>query len=229
MRAKCTRCVAVLLLFLACDVTWSQAKRSVPPVQTIAEGMVWRQSPNTDGHGINQTPWKEITIANIFGFKKRPVIGDPVTVITLDSDIPAMSVGILRAQQPTKDPCTERPADYWEVELEPLKVQKFFEAPSPSNRSAAYPFDVVIIYPAVKAARQIRKNELKPQMLPKGAFIDTVKAAIDLNNDGKPDVVILEYCCSDTRKPAEGCDYTCSKTFKKVKNTWKLIDTSAPC
>ena len=180
--------------------------------------MIWRSSAN-----------KEITITNISPFKKRPVIGDAVSVVTLDSDIPTLSVRILRAKKQTEDPCTERPVNWWEIELEPLKERNFFEVTAPAERSAEYPFDVVIIYPAVKFARQVGKDQLKLGMLPKGVFVDTVKAAIDLNDDGAPDLVVLEYCCSDRKKPPEACEYTCGKTFKKVRNTWKLIDTFAPC
>ncbi len=42
------------------------------------------------------------------------------------------------------------------------------------------------------------------------------------------DIVITEYCCNNRKKPPSACDLTCGKTFKKVKNVWKLVDTSAP-
>ena len=66
-------------------------------------------------------------------------------------------------------------------------------------------------------------------MLPKGVALNTVKGAIDLTNDGIPDVLIVEYCCGNPNKAAEECDNTCGKTFKKIRNIWKLIDTAAPC
>lgn len=66
-------------------------------------------------------------------------------------------------------------------------------------------------------------------MLPKGVAMNTVIGAIDLTSDGIPDVLIVKYCCDNPKKAAEECDYTCGKTFKKIRNIWKLIDTSAPC
>lgn len=66
-------------------------------------------------------------------------------------------------------------------------------------------------------------------MLPRGVAIKTVKAAVDLTNDGNPDVLVVEYCCGNPKKTAKDCDYTCGKTFKKTRNVWKLIDSSTPC
>jgi hypothetical protein len=124
--------------------------------------------------------------------------------------------------------CDESLPRAWEVELEPLTQKQVFDAPSPRERNPAYPFDVVVIYPAVKIAHEMRKDQLNREMLPRGVSINTVKAAIDLNDDRKPDVVVVEYCCLQTQQPPE-CDYTCGKTFKKVKNIWKLFDSYAPC
>lgn len=214
----------ILVGLLVCDASWAQTKRpaSVPVVQTIGVGIVWRESAD------ERPPWKQITIANIFGFKKRPVVGQKVTVVTVGSGIPAFDLRIIKAQN-RKNPCSERLPPEWEVELEPIKQKIFFDVSSPSDRRAEFPFDVVILYPAVKTAQQIRKPQLKLETLPRGVVVDTVKAAIDLNVDRKPDVVEMEYCCEQETKPAKECNYTCSKTFKKVKNVWKLVDTSAPC
>jgi hypothetical protein len=218
----------LLLALFACDVSWAQEKRrmSMPEIQTIAGGSVWRVSDTKNDNGRYLPPWKEITIPTL-GFKRRPAVGDRVTVIPLDSGISPLDLRIIKTEK-KEDACDERLPAYWEVELEPIKLKKFFDFEPNPDRAAEYPFDVVVIYPAVKVARQISKARLTKGVLPGGVSIDTTKAAIDLTNDGKPDVVVIEYCCEGTKKIDE-CDYTCGKTFKKVRNSWKLIDTSTPC
>ena len=63
---------------------------------------------------------------------------------------------------------------------------------------------------------------------PRGVSSKTVKAAIDISHDRRPDVIIAEICRKDSTAP-EGCDYTCGKTFLKSQGGWKLVDESAPC
>lgn len=211
----------LLLVCLVCDVSWAQSKTALPAIHTIAEGVVWRKSAN------DRPSWEQITIANIFGFKKRPVVGESVTVVAIGSDIQPLRLRILSTEE--KEDCDKRLRPFWEVKLEPLTQKRFFDVPSPPHRSAEFPFDVVVIYPAVKVAQQIKRDQLKRESLPNGVIIDTVKAAIDLDDDRKPDVVVTQYCCSDKKKLTDECDYVCGKTFKKVGNLWKLVNTSMPC
>jgi hypothetical protein len=219
--------MVLMLTFLTGNTGQAQMKKQISDIQTIGEGTVWRISNKKDSHDRFLPPWTEIQIINVFEFKRRPAIGEKATVIPLGVDITPLSLRITKAEK--KDGCDERIHGWWAVELEPITLKEFFDIEPLPNRGAETPFDVAIIYPAVKVARQIRDGELMKVMLPKGVPINTVKAAIDLTDDGKPDVVIVKYCCDDASKPASVCDYTCGKTFTKVRNTWKLIDTSAPC
>jgi hypothetical protein len=118
---------------------------------------------------------------------------------------------------------------WWQVDFESVKDKRFFEQPPLPNRREEYPFDVAVIYPTVEYARQIKRSELVTNMLPRGTYINTVKAALDLTRDSIPEVLLLEYCCQDPKEPPGGCDYICGKTFQKANNQWKLIDTSGPC
>lgn len=221
--------LAAILLSFAGGAAPAQLKESVPMprIQTIGTGGVWRGSDNKDQHGNALPPWKQVTVKNVFGFKQKPVIGSKVTIIPLDVNIAPRDVAILKIKKGAS--CGESNRAWWEVELEPIKQKEYFEMTPIANRRAEVPFDVAIIYPTVKTARQLSRNDLKQSMLPKGVSLDTVKAAIDLTSDGIPDVLIVEYCCGDVSKAAGECDYTCGKTFRKVRNSWKLIDTSAPC
>lgn len=197
-------------------------------VQTIGMGIVWRTSENKDEQGKYLPPWKEIVITNISEFKRRPTIGDKVTVIPLVADISPLDLRIVKAEK-KENPCDEGLPPLWDVKLEPIRLKRFFDIEPLPNRAAEFPLDVAVIYPAVKVARQINKIHLTKGTLPKGVSIDTVKVALDLTDDRNPDVIVIEYCCGATKKPADECDYTCGKTFKKVRNAWKLVDSSAPC
>lgn len=199
---------------------------SMPAVQTVGEGLVWRRSDNKGEHGNFLPPWKEVQITNVFGFKERPIVGEKVTVIPLDVNIPPLELEIMKADK-TANACEGLPP-YWEVALERVKEKAFSDA-APPNRSAEYPFDVCVIYPAVKFVSPIKRENLSRSMLPRGVALSTVKAAIDLTGDGRPDVLIVEYCCGNPNRPTADCDYTCGKTFKKIGNEWKLLDRSSPC
>lgn len=216
----------LLSAFLTCGLGHAQVKG--PEIQTIGQGVVWRKSETKDDHGMHVPPWKEIKVTNVVAFKRKPVVGSKVTVIPLAAGIPPLDLRIVKAEK-REDACDEGLPAWWEVELEPIKLKEFFDFEPAAGRAAQFPFDVAVLYPAVKVARQMNKGQLVKGMLPKGVAINTVKAALDLTDDGKPDVVIVEYCCGDAKKPADGCDYACGKTFKKFRNTWRLVDTSAPC
>lgn len=227
--ATMTLLIIALLTSLFGNSGWAQAKKPVPmpQVQTVGEGLVWRTSDNKGEHGNFLPPWKEVQIKNVSGFDKKPVVGEKVTVISLDVDIAPFELSIVKTEK--RAGCGEQSAASWEVDLEPVKQKIFFDTAPGPNRSEEYPFDVCIIYPAVRLANQLKRESLSNNLLPKAIMMKTVKAAIDLTNDGKPDVLVVDYCCGDPGKSAEDCDYTCSKTFKKVRNTWKLINTSSPC
>lgn len=198
-----------------------------PKIQSVGEGTVWRISDHKDESGGLLPPWKEIQVTNIFGFNDKPVVGEKVTVVPLDVEIASLDIKIVKTEK--QDGCDEQAPVWWAVELEPIRGKAFFDVAPRPDRAPEYPFDVAVIYPAVRHARQIQRNKLTKSMLPRGVAINTVKAAVDLTNDGQPDVLIINYCCDDPGKPAEQCDYACGKTFKQAGKKWKLIDTSAPC
>ena len=201
---------------------------SMPQIQTVGEGLVWRRSDNKGAHGNFLPPWKEVQITNVFGFKDRPLVGEKVTVIPLDVNIPTLELKIVKAEKKA-NACEARLPAFWEVELEVIKEKTFSDFAPATDRSAEYPFDVCVIYPAVKFVNPIKRRNLSRSMLPNGIALSTVKAAIDVTNDGRPDVLLVDYCCGNPNKPSADCDYTCGKTFKKTGNVWKLIDTSTPC
>jgi hypothetical protein len=164
-------------------------------------------------------------------FRNRPPVGAVVTVLPLDVKIAPIELRIVRSQE-KETRCNPYVAStarlWWEVELEPVQQEQFFEAASPERRAES-PFDVALLYPRVKSARQIPNEQLTRDMLPEDVVPNTVRAAIDTTGGHRPDVVIVKHCCTDPHKRPAECDLTCGKTYRKTNNNWALVGTSAPC
>lgn len=199
---------------------------SLPEVQSFTQTDIWRESDVKDKHGFDLPPYKKVNL-NIFEFDRKPVVGDKVTVVPLEVNAAPIELKILKATE--SEGCAKSSPRKWRIELEPITGREFFEVSALPNRREDAPFDVCIIYPAVEFVRQIRLEQLTKEVVPEGITIRTVTAAIDLTNDLKPDILIAQYCCQDSTKPREECDLTCGKTFKKVKDKWKLVEESQPC
>lgn len=199
---------------------------SLPKVQSFTQTDVWRESTVKDKHGFDLPPYTKVNL-NIFEFDQKPGVGEKVTVVPLEVNVAPIELKILKATE--SGGCDKSSPRNWQIELEPITRREFFEVSAIPNRREDAPFDVCIIYPAVEFARQIKKEQLTQEVLPDGITIRTVTAAIDLNNDLKPDILIAQYCCQDSTKPREECDLTCGKTFKKVNDKWMLVDESQPC
>ncbi len=163
-------------------------------------------------------------------------IGEKVTIVPLMVDIPAFELKIVKATKTKSqvDICDEsEEVVYWENEFEKIERQEFYEAEPVYNRRNEYPFDVCLIYPAVKFAKALSHDQLTKEMIPRGVTIETISAAIDLTNDKRPDLLIVRYCCEDSTKssdnPKNDCHYHCKKYYQKIKSKWVLITTATPC
>lgn len=198
---------------------------ATPVVQTVGEGIIWRRSEHVGQHGEMLPPWNEVVVTNIFGFKKKPARGAKVTVVPLDVGLEPFELAITNTKPGPQ--CGE--PSWWEVELAPVKNRRLFAIRPRAGRAEEFPFDVCVLYPAVRIARQIPRVQLRTKSLPRGISIPTVKAAIDLTNDGLPDALLVEYCCADPRKPPGDCDYTCGRTYRRMDGVWRLVDRSSPC
>lgn len=164
-------------------------------------------------------------------FKKKPQAGAPVTIIPLGVKLAATNSRIVSVKE-MEDPCSESLPKRWQIEIAPLTQAEYVQGPS-ANPSEAdgriYPFRVAVLYPAVELAQPLNRGLLDLAALPKGALLENIDLAVDLNGDQQPDLVMLEYCCDKPQQPRRQCDLTCGKSYLRVDGKWKEIDHSTPC
>ncbi|MBA2501728.1 MAG: hypothetical protein H0V27_02495 [Pyrinomonadaceae bacterium] len=207
-----------------------QTRTVLPPeVRAFSPGDVMRSSGRQDVSGIAQPPWTEVVI-NVGSFNIQPRNGASVTIVPLEVDVAPLQLKIVKVTR-QRDECTGEGKISWGVELEKIRERSFWEQRAVTGRREDVPFGVLVIYPAVANARAIKRNELKTTMLPRGVKPATVNAAVDVNNDGKPDLLWVSYCCDAPTRAGNdsNCDLTCGRTYKRGSNGWKLVKTFEPC
>lgn len=69
----------------------------------------------------------------------------------------------------------------------------------------------------------------KRKHLPWGMFPSIVQEAVDLDEDGHPDVLRVAYCCNDkTAGNLEQCEYYCTEYWIKKNENWVKCQSSSP-
>lgn len=207
----------------------SKQKTELPEVKDFETIVFFRKSNFENEDGRMTKPFYEAEIQT--SLKNKPKIGEKITVIPLQVKLEPFQLAIVKTEKKEK-PCTEDDKEfYWNTELEKVTDKEILDINPIKDRADEFPFDVAIVYPNVGFAKNIESTMLSQAMLPKGVSLKTVKAAIDLDNDGKPDLIEAVYCCSNPTETfnAENDCYTCQKTFKKINNNWKQINFEQPC
>lgn len=175
-------------------------------------------------------------VGEIYGhFLNRPKIGESVTVIPLEVDFEAFDLKIASVTKSPENCGDETPTLRWEFKLEKTTRKDILAIEPFRDMSRAHPFNVAIIYPAVKFAKLIEINELKSETLPKSVTANTIYTAIDLTNDKTPDLLYAEsryedhtIALGEVVKGIE-CSDTSMRYYQKTKNGWKLIDLQRAC
>ncbi|HXG84196.1 MAG TPA: hypothetical protein VNI84_09225 [Pyrinomonadaceae bacterium] len=160
--------------------------------------------------------------------------GEKVTVIPLGVKIEPFQLPISKVTKQKETGCDEPKKDfYFDIELEKITDKTILETEPVDKEVIGRAFGDFGIYPSVDFARNISPPELKQEMIPKGIAIETVEGAVDLDNDGKPDLLALSFCCADENEPvnslSDNCFYSCEKYFKKINGVWKLVRAENPC
>jgi hypothetical protein len=198
----------------------------MPAIDVVGVGELQRASANKDKSGLFLPPWTSAEVTNVFGFNAQPRIGSRATFVPVDIDLDPFDLNLKAST--IQDGCDRSSPKWWSAEFQPITDPRMFNIRAKPGRSEEFPFGVVVIYPAVTSARQIPRNELRPDLLPKGVKLAAVKSAIDVTSDGHPDLIVTEYCCANAASTAN-CDMTCGATYKRTGTKWLKIDTSGPC
>ena len=201
------------------------AAQAQTPVQFFDVAAVSRSSARSDADGNPLPPWTKVELSTV-EFKTRPAAGSRVTVVPLGVPLAAMELKILKVTREMNE-CTAE--NFWRADLEPLTRRDRLAAAPLRDRRPEYPFDALVIYPAVKTYRLLNTAALAPRTLPRGVTPKAVRAAVDLDGDDQPELLYVAYCCDSPTKPLAQCDYQCSKTYLKTRNAWKLTATHEPC
>jgi hypothetical protein len=201
----------------------------MPVVKDFGIFNLIRNSDKKDETGLYLPPFSEARIE--IALNQAPKVGDKVTVVPLSVKFEPFQLSIVKTGEKKEEPCNAgKPKFYWDVELERITDKAILEFESVENNQE-FPFEVIGIYPSVEFARSIPQTELTIEMIPKDIAVQTVKGAVDLDNDGKPDLLEVRFCCE---KPSEiwnennDC-YSCQKSFKKINGAWKLVNSAQPC
>jgi len=207
----------------------AQKQISMPKVSEFGVYTFGRHSDKSDSSGMRLPPYKHGEIVNIF-FNFKSKLKEKVTVVPLQAGLATFDVEITKVEKSEFLDCNVDPADYaLDVELEKITDKKWLEIEPIPKRGGEYPFDVFLIYPSVSFAKRIEPNQLKKSMLPKNVYLNTVTGAIDLTDDGKPDLLETRFCRSDKKLSPENCDYTTGQIFKIVKGVWKSVKYISSC
>ncbi|HSK72685.1 MAG TPA: hypothetical protein VK892_13370 [Pyrinomonadaceae bacterium] len=209
-----------------------KGRRKLPIVKDFGVFYLYRSSDNTNVGGDPVAPFKSAEIKMVIDSEAKA--GEKITMIPLQVEIEPFQLAISKVTKKKYNGCDEPKKDFhFEIEFEEITDKIVLEVEPVDNQFVSRAFPVFAIYPSVDFAKNILPPELKQEMIPKGVAIQTVEAAIDLDNDGKPDLLSTSFCCADENKPVnsvdENCYYSCEKIFRKINRSWKLIRSESPC
>jgi len=207
----------------------SQKQIPMPKVSEFGVYTFARHSKQKDSSGMFVAPYEYGEIVNIF-FHAKSKLKEKVTVVPLQADFSSIDLRITKVEKSNFLDCNVEPSEYaMELELDQITDKKWLAAEPIPNRAGEYPFDVFLIYPSVGFAKNIKSKQLQKSMLPKGVYLKTIVGAIDLTNDGKPDLLETRFCRNNAKSSAENCDYTEGQIFKKIKGIWKSVKYLSSC
>lgn len=209
-----------------------KGKIKLPNVKDFSVFYLYRNSDNKDIGGFSIAPFKSAEIP--MRLDNEAKAGEKVTIIPLGVEIEPFQLTITKVTKMRDTGCDEPRKDFrFDIELEEITDKIVLEIEPVDHLFIERAFGVFTIYPSVDFAKNLSPPELKQEMIPKGIAIQTVEAAIDLDNDGKPDLLSLSFCCADENEIAnsqsDNCFYSCEKYFKKINGVWKLLRSENPC
>jgi hypothetical protein len=205
--------------------------RKLPIVKDFGVFYIYRKSENTAAGDFPIAPFKSAEIKMVTD--NEAITGEKITMIPLQVEVEPFQIAISKVAKKRYNGCDEPRKDFnFEIDFEEITDKIVLETELVNNQGMER-FGVFTLYPAVHFAKNILSPALEQEMLPKDVAIQTVEAAIDLDNDSKPDLLALSFCCADESKAVDStdsdCNYSCEKYFRKINQSWKLIRSENPC
>jgi hypothetical protein len=200
-------------------------KTNLSAIKKIGEFALIRNSEIKDEKGWMLPPYKNAVIK--MGFKFEPQIGEKITIVPLKVKIKPFQIQISSAVKTKDSRCIKTENEFfWAVEVEKITDKEILETePFSKGWNNQMPFGVFAIYPSVEFAKDLDKSVIFKSMLPKNVSLKSIGSAIDLDNDNKPDLLSVYFCCGEPEKEsAEKCPYLCKKYYKKSNEVWEIFD-----
>ena len=200
-------------------------KIQLPEVKKIGEFALIRNSETKDEKGWMIPPYKNAEIK--MGFENEPQIGEKVTVVPLQVKLEPFQLKISKVTKTKNSGCIENKEKelLWAIELETITDKEILEVKPVSNYKDQMPFGVFVIYPSVEFAKSLDKSSVSKTILPKNVSLKRIESAIDLDNDSKPDLLSVNFCCGEPEKESvEKCPYLCQKYYRKTAGVWEIFD-----
>lgn len=184
----------------------------------VATAPVWRQS-KSEG-----PPWSRVEIATV-RFGLRPTAGETVTILPRHPSLPPLELTIRKVV--THGAPRDGIPRWWEPVLEKVTERAYFDVPTPKDRSAQLPVDVVVVYPATPTATLLDPKGLDPADLPPSVLPKGVEIAVDVDGDGRPDT-IESTVCTENPKRARCGEATAWEVHRREGDGWTLVHRHEP-
>lgn len=201
-------------------------KIQLPETKVVFTSAIIRHSETKDEKGWITPPYKSAEIK--FGFKNEPKIGEKATIIPLKVKLEPFQLKITKTTKRKNFKCVSDKTRefYWLAEFDTITDENILKIePAEKGNNSQMLFSVFIIYPSVQFAKSLDISSISKTPLPNNVALKRIESAIDLDNDDKPDLLSVGFCCGNPKEEsAENCPYLCSKYYKKNNGVWKIID-----
>jgi hypothetical protein len=166
--------------------------------------------PTLVGEGLIYHPEGGLRITG-YGLTSRPETGSSAWLIPHAGGQPL-------ALRVTETRASEYPEDTWDAD---------FETPPTAALAAGGAIQqYATLLWAPPETTPVRVSPSRAD-LPWGLFPETLRTAVDLDGDGRPDALDVEFCCGDTTSN-QGCEYYCGEYWLKDRDGWRKCEAWNP-
>jgi hypothetical protein len=224
LKVRCQTGLTIILLGTWSVSAWAYQVATFPgDVPIVKNGTVHRESAHKGKGGFFEPPWTSVKVS--VGLAHAITVGEAVTVLPLRQGLPPLQAKATSVK--FQEGVPEELSDLWWVDID-VTAPAFFAAPPDRQRRSDVPFDALVVYPAQKQARLLAPAAVAKD-LPResGCSKRTLRAAVDLDADGKADVAMFHFCCQKPTSPKTSppCENTCETTYlRRSGQPWQVVE-----